>query len=60
MVLCYGEEKEHWYGSELFHGFRATSPREGERLPLAYRAFKGWERFSVVGEGAPIPEEAAC
>ena len=33
MVLCYGEEKEHWYGSELFHGFRAISPREGSGPP---------------------------
>ena len=55
---CYHNEREFWYGNELFYGFKAVFPQEGASLPLSHRALKGWERFSVINEGVPIPQEA--
>ena len=55
---CFGEELSFSWCAELWNGVLAIFPELGHQLPVAYRAYKAWERRNIPGEGEGIPEEA--
>lgn len=56
--LCYSEGTHIGRGQKLIHGFLHIFPEfRGERLPLALRALRAWERFGTTNEGGPLARE---
>ena len=54
---CYERRKGYDWGANTFFGMIACFPELKEKLPVAYRCYKAWQRLHVPGEGQAIPEE---
>ena len=57
-VQCYGERKRPTLGSVVMFGLLVIWPELRNKLPLALRSLKSWQKLSGVSEGGPLPEEA--
>ena len=55
---AYYEDKTFSLCKDLLFGIKACFPEITDSLPMAYRAYKSWERAYVPGEGQGIPDEA--
>ena len=56
--LCYGERRQPTAGTVLFFGLLYLMPELKDKLKLAVRSLKSWQRLSISVEGAPACEEA--
>lgn len=55
---CFQEEMQFSWCSNTWNRILVVFPELRHHLPVAYRAYKAWERRHVAGEGEGIPEEA--
>ena len=55
---CYRDRLRPTWGSVVLFGLLVIWPELRNRLPLALRSLKSWQRLVVSVEGGPLPEEA--
>ncbi|CAK0835831.1 unnamed protein product [Prorocentrum cordatum] len=57
-IQCYGERKRATLGSVVLFGMLVIWPELRNKLPLALRCLKSWQKLAGTSEGGPLPEEA--
>ncbi|CAK0906328.1 unnamed protein product [Prorocentrum cordatum] len=57
-IRCYGERKRATLRSVVLFGLLVSWPELRNRLPLALRSLKKWQKLAGTSEGGPLPEEA--